>query len=354
LPELPPPRHSNREIAGIILGVMGMMAAVGLTFALLTVQQRRAHDTARGEAQVGPEPSRPVTRAPVRVIPPAQLAGLGYLPPDTKVVAAIHVAEALQHEEGQDWLRGNGGGRGDSGVAFLENLLGLNLDEVDHVVLGLSFDDKLRRLTIVIQTRAPYDEATIRKKLQVSQAPIKRQGKTLYLLPVEGVLWCAEERTLVVVIRLDGTKSGGDLDEVPLQPRPGTNQLPAEIQSVLKERMGATAQVWAAGHARDWDALLARQDNLTREDRAALAGVRAFAAPLVFDNAVRVTVAFQCRDEAAAKALGQRLEQWGAAEPKWRRVDEGAWVTVQTTTSAEALHDAVRRVIAGLVQGPER
>jgi hypothetical protein len=352
LPQLAHPRPSNRFVAGTILGAMGLMTVVGLTFALLTVHLRREHDTARGQAQVGPEPSRPRAITPVRVVPPAQLAGLSYLPPDTQVVAAVHVAEALQQEAGQEWLRGNG--RGETVVPFLESLLGLKLDDLDHLVFGLTFDEKLRRLTIVVQTRAPYDEATIRRKLQLSPAPVERLGKTLYQLPVEGVLWCAGERTLVIAIRLDRTKAGADLDQVPLQPRPGTNQLPAELQSVLKERMGATAQVWAAGHARDWDALLQEQANLTREDREALAGLRTFVAPLVFDDTVRVSAAFACRDQAAARALGKRLDQWGATEPRWKRAEQGTWVTVQTTTTPEAIRDAVRGVAGNPMQGRRR
>src|SRR5262245_49014143 len=37
-------RRSNRLVAGIVLGVMGLMAATGLTYALLTQGVRREHD----------------------------------------------------------------------------------------------------------------------------------------------------------------------------------------------------------------------------------------------------------------------------------------------------------------------
>src|SRR5262245_56222821 len=40
------PVCSNRLVAGLILGVMLIMAGTGLTYALLTVQQRREHDRA--------------------------------------------------------------------------------------------------------------------------------------------------------------------------------------------------------------------------------------------------------------------------------------------------------------------
>jgi hypothetical protein len=336
---------------------MGIMAAVGLTFALRTVQVRRGHDTARGQqAFPGPEPTRPVVTAPVRLVPPAQLAGLSYLPRNTQVIAAVHVAEVLRQRSGQEWLRGSRGGPVDTGLTSLEGLIGLRLDQLDHLVVGLTLDHRLRRLTIVVQTRAPYDEAELQRRLQAHPMPVNRQGKTLYPLnlPVEALLWCAGERTFVVGLRLDGTKAGDDFDPLPTHPRPGTNQLPAELQDALKERMGAAAQLWVAGHGRDWDALLEGQANLTREDREALAGVRTFAAPLVFDDAILVSAAFQCRDAATAKALGKRLEQLGAAAPKWKQVEEGTWVTLQTTTSPEAIHDAVRSVLGNLMLGRGR
>jgi hypothetical protein len=266
------------------------------------------------------------------------------------------VAEVLQQRVGQEWLRGNSGGPVDTALTSLEGLIGLKLDQVDHLVVGLTLDHRLRRLTVVVQTRAPYDEAEIRRRLQARPMPVERQGKKLYPLnlPVEALLWCAGDRTFVVGLRLDGTKAGDDFDPVPSHPRPGTNQLPAELQAALNERMGASAQLWVAGHSREWDALLEGQANLTREDREALAGVRTFAAPLVFDDMVLVSAAFQCRDEAAAKALGKRLEQWGATEPKWKRAEEGTWVSVQTTTTPEAIHDALRRVLGNLMLGRGR
>jgi hypothetical protein len=319
-----------------VLGLVALehLAAIGVkTYALLA---------ASAPPQSAPEPPV-VVQTPVEVVAPARLVGLGYLPPDTQVVVGLHVAELLQQPAGEDWLRHSGGDPWDSGVALLANFLGMKLDDVDHVVLGLTFDEQPRRLTVVVRTRVPYDEARVRQNLQASGSPAERQGKKLYRLPVEGMLWCADERTLVMVIRIDRKKLfQDDLDQVPLHPAPGSNQLPAELQTVLKERMGPVAQVWAAGHAPDWDVLFEKVPTLTRADRQALAGVRTFAVPVVFSDAVQVSAAFQCRDEAAAKALDRRLEQWGATAPKWRRVEEGSWVTVQTKTDAEAIQDAVR------------
>src|SRR5207245_1549642 len=86
---------SNVKVAGTVLGFMALMAITGLTFALVTQKIRRAHDSSRSVTKPLP---------PVRTIAPANLPSLGYLPPDTDIIAALHVAEALETPAGQAFL----------------------------------------------------------------------------------------------------------------------------------------------------------------------------------------------------------------------------------------------------------
>src|SRR5271165_825749 len=139
---------SNRTIARIVLGVMALMAAAGLTFALLTVQARRSHDF-RGQTQPAPA---------VRRVLPARLAALGYLPADTKIIAAIHVAEAQLTPSGKMFIdRAALGGTGVS-LADIERDVGISRDNIDHVVLGVRLLDKqLPHPILIVQTRQPYD-----------------------------------------------------------------------------------------------------------------------------------------------------------------------------------------------------
>ena len=71
----------NRLLAGVILAVMALMAATGLTFALLTQHQRRGNDLAtpnRAKRPLFPEPAEnnpsrnraagPVGRAPLPAV----------------------------------------------------------------------------------------------------------------------------------------------------------------------------------------------------------------------------------------------------------------------------------------------
>jgi hypothetical protein len=166
-PPPPPARWSNRAVAGVIVGIMAVLATVALLYALETVSVRRGHDvmkpprsefiqvplllrvalgvylfilafvisrsyfqqqrtpgrprrflvpvalTAVGAVLVvlllqprrNPEPE-PVELIPVRPVPPAELSGLGYLPDNVNFIAGIHVAEALQTATGQALLSG--------------------------------------------------------------------------------------------------------------------------------------------------------------------------------------------------------------------------------------------------------
>src|SRR5262245_35385379 len=62
-PPIPPTGWTNRQIGLSVLGLMAFMAAVGLGYALKTVEWRRSHDKPEEE------------RAPVSIVHPADLHG---------------------------------------------------------------------------------------------------------------------------------------------------------------------------------------------------------------------------------------------------------------------------------------
>src|SRR5262245_44774930 len=85
-------RWSNRALGGLVLGVMLVMGGIGLTYALMTQDFRRKNDTSL------PRKSRRSTTEelpPLEPTPPARLAGLGYLPTATNVLAGASVPELL-------------------------------------------------------------------------------------------------------------------------------------------------------------------------------------------------------------------------------------------------------------------
>src|SRR5262245_33039836 len=78
----PPPvvlgrRWSNRAVAIVVLGGMGLAACAALAFALATIDFRRSNDTQ------GQEPSA----TEVKIVAPKHLPALGYVPKEATVVA---------------------------------------------------------------------------------------------------------------------------------------------------------------------------------------------------------------------------------------------------------------------------
>jgi hypothetical protein len=350
------PRWSNRAIALAVLGVMFLMATAGLVLALATVHFRRANDY--------PKTNPDDDLARVKIIAPANLGGLGYLPADTGVVVAVHVAEALQDPAGReflkrfrpgDFLARNQPDLGDAGLGNLEKWTGLSLEELDHVVLGLNIDNKvIPRLTLVVQTRRSYDAEKVRAALKASRSP--ESGKrVLYRFqlekpPVEAVLWFAAERTLVVGL------SAEDVQAVPADPQPGSEHLSPALREVL-QRMGPAAPAWLAGHSEDWDktTLTLLLAGLKPADRQVLKKVRTFGAWLQFGEGLRLNAAFDCTDAASAEALqrylvpderkpialfGNRPEAEAIAKElaqTLKAVRGETWLTLQAKASAETL-----------------
>jgi hypothetical protein len=338
---------SKRSVALVVLVVMVVMAAGGLALALATQQLRRSHDRL-------PPPDEGVPR--VRLVAPADLAGLGYLPPDTDVIAAVHVAEALQEPAGRDFLKRfrpeeavrDEPEQGPALAGDLEHWTGLALDDLDHVVLGLKVagGDFPPRTVLVAHTRRRYDDRKVVEALKATR--LQSAGRELYRFrlerpPLQPVLWFAGERTLVVALTPE------QLAEVPEKPQPGIEPFAAPLQEMLKARLGTGVQAWAVGHADDWErttAKLALTSLLRDPDRRVLDGVRTFGLALRFDDGLTLTGSCHCADGSAARALAERLVPPEGSDPKrppllgsklartLKVVREDAWLTLQARGTA--------------------
>ncbi|MBY0232833.1 MAG: hypothetical protein K2W96_26420, partial [Gemmataceae bacterium] len=95
------PQEANRRTAWAVLAVMGVMAAVGLGYALATVQTRRGHDKSIPRASRRPVLPPLAPEKESVPVPPARLAGLAWLPEEMNVVAGVHVAELLKSPAGE-------------------------------------------------------------------------------------------------------------------------------------------------------------------------------------------------------------------------------------------------------------
>jgi hypothetical protein len=333
----PEPRAGRRRLT------IPLLAGVAVAAAALVALALQGH---KETPSVPPEGDKPTE--PVRAVRPDQLAGLGYLPADTNVVAAVHVAEALQDAEGKKLLEPSRLGPLGPGLASIEKWTGLKPEQLDHLVFGLRVNDQLPQLTVVVRTRQPYRRDVLAAALHPSK-PTERDNKPLYCFKLgrfgDAVLWCAGEQTLVLIARLDGA-GARDMDAVPLAPRAGSEGLPDALQSFLKERLPGGAVAWVAGHldqpetARNWLAFT----GLPEGERNVLAQVRTFGAGLRLHPDVALSGAFQCADAESARALEEILDRQRGEGVTLKMVGPSAqadpksnWLTFQAKADPEAL-----------------
>jgi hypothetical protein len=335
----PAPRRTNRQVALWVLGVMSAMALFALIMALATVHVRREHDY-RTKKETSSAPALP---------DPSQLEGLGFLPPEVNMVAALQVAELSKDSEAKRLLE-------DPRPPLLEMLLGtvekrarITIEDIDHVVLGAEIREKLPQVTVVIVTREPYDPAERDKALQPATPTLVR-GKNLYrfdLNPGKGMLWCPQPRVLVLLLRLDAL-TAADLDAIPLSPRQGAEAPPRAIQAYLAEqRIDRQSLAWAAGV---FDGQNAFKDLLALStgggELASLVGqLQSFTLSLSSHSGLKLVGDFKARNSVAASRLQKQLEKnaWPKAstvkvvlpipaDPSWVR-----WVVSGDVDSIRAI-----------------
>jgi hypothetical protein len=348
LPSPPPPRNprTNRVVAGVILGAMVLMAAAGLCFALLTQTDRRDHDTGLPRrAKRSPIPILSAGEGPVRPLAPAKWDGLRYLPPGVSVVLGVRIAELREDPEGRKLLDdpiqlGNAEIRLDR----IEGWVGVSLSEIDHLIVGVHAQDALPpRLTLVARTRRAYDAGRVREALGARPAR-SADPRGLYEfepkgLPLPFVLWCPDPYTLVVA--LQDSRPAPD----PLPPYGGLDQLPAELRTVVRERLGPVAPVWLVGTSPDWSDVpaLALVERLKKQDFSPLKKVQTFALGIRFGEEVVVGAAVRCRDEESAAKLQEYFRGGGDGVPALATAVEREWLTVQYRTDRDVLRAALGR-----------
>jgi hypothetical protein len=302
-------QRSNRSVAGVVLGIMAMMAVIGLFFAWITVEKRRQRDLRVSKL----EPERVVATAP------AKLAGLGYLPGDTNVIAGVHIAELMENTESREILLQARGRSADLGIGQIERWTGLKLEDLHHVVLGFNVDvgDRiLPRWTLVVYTRKAYDASRLRQTLKVSER-VKRNRRTLYRFnlnqsPFSGMVWLAAERVFVVSMLEE------DFEGVPLTPLPGIERFGASLAGFFNGPLHEGTQAWAIGHVTGWQGMLFLWSvmGLKDEERDLLSKIHSFGTWLQMGTEVTWDLTASASDPAAIKEFEHYLAGKGAEPGK--------------------------------------
>ena len=299
----PAKRWSNRSVGLVILSIMVAMAALGLAYALYTKEVRRQRDHL-GALSAETSPQNIVQK-------PENLAALGYLPAETDAIAGIHVAALMAQPSMQPVLQLLRSNRAEFGIARLEQLTGLKLEDLDEVVLSLKMqEDVIPQIILIARTRRPYDPEAVRAKLKAKRA-IELQGKRVYRFTPEqlqlvGALWCADERTLVFGLHPN------DLIDLPTAPIVDVERFPEQIRKYLT-RLGPGSQAWVVGAPSQWEKLLGLLHllGLGEADRRIFSQVRAFCCVMSCWDKVGGDFTIQCIDRAGAEAFDKYLDSKG-------------------------------------------
>jgi hypothetical protein len=308
---------SNRFLATILIGIMALMAILGLGVALTTTQSRRAHDNQQA---------------------------IGFLPPDTNLIAFVDVAQALHEPIGREVLTRLHLGNLALDAARLESWTGLKLDEMDKLFLGMRLDDRLiPRVTLVVKTLKAYDEARVRSALK-NPKEITRNKRRLVRFsvgqgPLSGAVWFPADTILVAAL------SPEDLDEVPPTPYPGLHHLPPPLQGVINQKLDNEAAIWIIGNSDDYEktaawALLSR---LTGRSLDPFIGLQTWAISIRLGEALGLTA--NCRFATAEQAQTARRyvsDRLGQKKPPAKAAEDN-WINVKFQTTVAALEDALNQ-----------
>ncbi len=235
---------SNRAVGLTILGIMLVSAGVGLAYALWSLPNRQGR-----HGKLPPHLVKP------KLHTPATLPALGYLPRDCNVVVGVHVAELTHHKRGQEIIAGL--------RPLLERIkgwTGFDAKSIDHLAIGTRLSkSNLGTLTIVIQTRSPYEFELLQDK-HSSFDMLKHNDRPLFRLKrelaVDGFLWCADPGTVVLVLRVDGVQRS-DMDTVPAKPRSGSDRSPPAVADVIdSSRLSQRSLAWCVGRVPELTQLL--------------------------------------------------------------------------------------------------
>jgi hypothetical protein len=335
------------------------MAALGLTYALLTTQFRRDNDRKKTSAGT---PDVPLAKGPTAT-PPAKLAGLGYLPPNSAVVAGLHLAELLQDDEGKKLWQQLRDGPGGTLVKLVEDRTGLKAEEIDHLVLGASTESGRLRAVLVIRTVRPLHPKALAKAL--SRARVEHvQGRTVYRFGLggftDGLVWQPDDKTLIVSLAFLGALP--DPLAVPQSPRQGTEGLLPVVKECLTQRLHPASVIWAVGSLKDLPgfAELTNLGIVPEKVQTVLGQLKAFTAGLRFQGGVGLEASLQGSSEKAAREVFTILEKarlpgatsYTVAPPPGPTVaetpDQRSWVVLQIRASPAEFADLIDRLMPRL------
>ncbi len=315
------------------------LAVVGVVLVVMVLQTTRNPPSSPEEHYRGN-----ITHA----VAPTELEVLGYLPDNAELVTAVHLDELFQEIKGKPYREALLMAGSVLGLDNLEQWTGLKLDDFTQVAVGVSAEPR-PQVTLVAQTRKPYDPAGVRKALHGGPGDTYRE-RPLYSFAWDerhkALLWCAGPRTLVAVYQPGSPQSEELRRALPAKPRTGADKMPASLRPLFRQRpLAAGTPVWAAGHRNSallwsWLGFVP----LVHRERVLLFRLEDVRLSLRFTDQITLMGEIQMADVRTAKRLEDDLRsRQTRGEGKVERAPEDKWVTFQARVDRQAILQAAAR-----------
>jgi hypothetical protein len=333
--------EGNRRTVRVILGIMAVMALVGLTYALYTAKLRQSR-----------HPYPKDLPPPVTLRAPADLAALGHVPSSASIVAGMHIGTLLDDPAGKALLAEAPPAIFSRLVRILEQA-GVAAKDVDHVAAALLDRPLIPAVLVIVRTREPYDLEKLAKAVQPARISARKK-RPLYELDVgaagEAVLWGADDETLIFaaspMARTD--PAGAELPDllagIPEQPSP--KALSPSLQRLIDERLARRSQFWIVG-AMEQSGLASKVAwmRMSRQHWFPKDEVKRFAIGVYPEEGLTMLASFFTGDVKASERLQVALTAAQAPEgatlkiegPPPAAIAEDQWITVQIRAGAASM-----------------
>lgn len=309
-------RLSNRAVAAVVLGVMALMAVLGLVMALQTTALRRAHDQHIVKPQEVTVPllikiasnlwilglvcilfdvwrqrsSRAEKEAPRFRWGMAILVGIVLISitvsfvagpirkrstqlPSTADSSALVQSLAPANWQALGYLPADTNAilaiRCDDPAferarkelfpdgQFAADLFGLKWKDIDHLAFGVKVADFFPpRMILVVRMRQPYDAERIRQDLTAT--PLTEAGaKDRYRFKLANLRFGDISGISAVLWLMDERTmlvalTPKELEAVPAEPKNGSEHLPVALQTSIQQRVARGATAWLAASSERW------------------------------------------------------------------------------------------------------
>ena len=297
----------------------------------------------------------PVEVETAKVVAPAEMPGLGYLPEGTDSVVALQLRpllQALPDSEGKDaraaLLRL---GIPPEVIAGFDRAVGVGLDNIDQAVIGLKLKEGslINRVVMVVHTRESYSIEAVAEKLKAK--PFTKEGRLFYhflaspQLPIEVACWAPNDRVLVVGLDADQLKA------IPAEGRRGLGHLPPRVAEIIGQQLAGEPSVWAVLDSEKWDGISSfvliagmKRLDLAQSIAEPMSRLRTAVIALSVQGEPALTTWFDLKSEASATELRDGL-QTKFKDDDGKVTVGGAGNRVMVRTAVGNVRGAIRKVL---------